>query len=94
MKKQLTSEAADREAPAAGAQPEDRRKHVALSLHLPSDTLASVDSLCRACKTEGVTRDKMVDVLLVTGITYWQAQERKGRRRKAKEQGRWPGFKG
>jgi hypothetical protein len=85
MKKQRTSEAADREAPAARAQMEDRRKPVALRLHLPGDTLASVDNLCRACKMEGVTRDEMVNVLLVTGITYWQAQDRKDRRRKAKE---------
>ncbi len=85
MKKQLTSEAADSEAPAERTNPEERRERIALRLHLSSDTLASVDSLCRACKTEGVTRDKMVDVLLVTGITYWQTQERKSRRWKAEE---------
>jgi hypothetical protein len=73
----------DRESPVEGAQAGQEDEKIAVTLHLRADTLATVDAFCRGCERGGMDRDKMLRLLVETGIIYWQVQEGRPRRRRS-----------
>ena len=46
---------------------------VEVTLALRPATLARIDTLCEACKPVEMTREKMLQLMVETGVLYWES---------------------
>jgi hypothetical protein len=47
---------------------------VEITVSIRADTLAKMDALCEGCKPAEMTREKMLRLMVQTGILYWENQ--------------------
>jgi hypothetical protein len=53
---------------------QDQTPMVEITFEIRTDTLAQIDALCEACKPVEVTREKMLRILVQTGLLYWESE--------------------
>jgi hypothetical protein len=46
---------------------------VEVALEIRADTLDRIDALCESCKPVEITREKMLRLMVQTGMIYWEA---------------------
>jgi len=48
---------------------------VEVTFQISASTLAQIDALCEACKPLEINRDKLLRIMVETGILYWEHAE-------------------
>lgn len=56
----------------------DQTPMVEINLAIRADTLARVDAFCEACKPGEITREKMLRIMVQTGLLYWESEQESG----------------
>jgi hypothetical protein len=46
---------------------------VEITLEIRADTLARIETLCEECRPVEITREKMLRLMVQTGMIYWEA---------------------